>query len=212
METEDRASPRPALAAAAVLAAGFVAIAVLVALEPSDPPLLGGIDRAWREIALDAPRWAETVSRWLKDFGAGTVMVPFRVGVGLWLLVRRRYAALGAWFLAWAVADVVTFALKPGVGRPRPGGGSASSFPSAHAKTAAQVAVGLALLVAGSRLARATAWAVSVGWIVAMGVSRTMLDEHWLSDVVAGAMLGAACALGSSWVVRHRAGRRATGT
>jgi membrane-associated phospholipid phosphatase len=35
-----------------------------------------------------------------------------------------------------------------------------------------------------------------------MAVSRTVLNEHWLSDVVAGSMLGAACALGAVGVLR----------
>ena len=41
------------------------------------------------------------------------------------------------------------------------------------------------------------AWALALAWIVAMAVSRTVLDEHWLSDVVAGSLLGAACAVGA---------------
>src|SRR3990170_978067 len=126
MDTDHRLrSRRPAVRAlvgAAVLAAGFTVLAVLVALEPLDPPLLGGIDRAWRDLVLDAPAWAEALSDWLKTLGAGLVMVPLRVGVGLWLLARRRYAALGTWLLAWAVADVITFGLKPGIGRLRPDG------------------------------------------------------------------------------------------
>jgi len=31
-----------------------------------------------------------------------------------------------------------------------------------------------------------------------------VLDEHWLSDVVAGALLGAACAIGVSAIVQLR--------
>lgn len=188
----------------------FAVLAVLVALDPPDPPLLGGIDRAWRDIALGAPGWAETVSHRLKTLGAGLVMVPLRIVVAVWLLARRRYAALGAWLLAWAVADLAAFVLKPWIGRVRPDGSSATSFPSAHAKTAAQVAVGLALLVTASVRRQALVWALAVAWIVAMAVSRTVLDEHWLSDVVAGSALGAACALGAVWtaaVERRRSPR-----
>ena len=188
--------------AVVALAFAFVAVAILVAIDPVDPPLLGGIDRWWRDLILRAPAWSEKPSEWLKTLGAGAVMVPFRIAVAGWLLVRRRYRALLAWLLAWAVADLVTFALKPWVGRLRPDGSSATSFPSAHAKTAAQVAVGLALLVSGSVTWRRTvAWVLAVAWIVAMAVSRTVLDEHWLSDVVAGSLLGAACALGAVLVV-----------
>lgn len=196
---------------AAALGGGFVVLTVLVALDPADPPLLGGIDRAWRDIALEAPGWAETASEWLKTLGAGLVMVPLRIVVAVWLLARRRYEALGVWLLAWAVADLVAFALKPAIGRVRPDGSAATSFPSAHAKTAAQVAVGLVLLTTASARRRALPWTLAVAWIAAMAVSRTVLDEHWLSDVVAGSMLGAACALGAVWVVATIERRRTVG-
>jgi len=202
------------IVAAGAMAAAVAVLAILVAIDPADPPLLGGLDRAWREVARGAPAWAEAASRGLKFLGSGWVMVPLRLVVAAWLLVRKRYAALGAWLLAWAVADAVTWVLKPGIGRLRPDGTDATSFPSGHAKTAAQVALGIALLVAGTtagraaRWVRATAWAVAVAWVVAMAVSRTVLDEHWLSDVVAGALLGAACALGAVAVVGALARRR----
>ena len=47
-------------------------------------------------------------------------------------------------------------------------------------------------------------WLVAVAWTVAMAVSRTVLDEHWLSDVVAGSLLGAGCAIGVAAVVQLR--------
>jgi undecaprenyl-diphosphatase len=139
-------------------------------------------------------------------------MVPFRLAVAGWLLVRRRHAELAAWLLAWVVADALTFALKPGIGRIRPEGFGATSFPSAHAKTAAQVAIGLVLLARGSWPTRRAAFEAALGaaavWIVAMDVSRTVLDEHWLSDVVAGSLLGAACALGAAGLVGVLVGAR----
>jgi undecaprenyl-diphosphatase len=206
----ERSAPGRSWATVAVtFAVVFAALAVLVALDPADPPLLGGVDRWWRDVALEAPGWVETVSEWLKTIGAGLVMVPLRIAVAIWLLVRRRYTELGAWLLAWVVADLVAFVLKPWIGRERPDGSSATSFPSAHAKTAAQVAVGLTLLVTSSARRRALAWALAAAWIVAMAVSRTVLDEHWLSDVVAGSLLGAACALGAVWVVATVQRRRA---
>lgn len=194
-------------ASAALALAALVAVLVaLVAPRPADPPLLGGVDRWWRALVLGWPGWAEAASRALKAIGSGSVMVPVRLAVGGVLLVRRRYRALGAWLLAWALADALTAVLKPTIGRLRPDGTEATSFPSGHAKTAAQVAVGLALL-ARDRWRR-IAWVAAVAWVVAMALSRTALDEHWLSDVAAGAALGAACALGA-WALLD-AGREAT--
>ncbi|MGZ8593174.1 MAG: phosphatase PAP2 family protein [Actinomycetota bacterium] len=213
---DPRRSGRPrvrALVAAGLLGAGVAALAILVALDPADPPLLGGTDRAWRDIALGAPAWVEAASHALKTLGAGFVMIPLRIVVALWLLARRRRTELAAWLLAWAVADAFTFFLKPGIGRLRPDGAHASSFPSAHAKTAAQVAIGLALLAPATwrprRVAVVGAWTAAAVWILAMAISRTVLDEHWLSDIVAGSMLGAACALGAVGFVGMLVDRRA---
>jgi membrane-associated phospholipid phosphatase len=180
-----------------VLVGAFVALVVLVAIDPSDPPLLGGIDRAWRERALDAPSATVTASRWLKTLGSGWVMVPVRIAVAVWLLVKRRRIDLAVWLIAWAFADAATGILKPAIGRPGPGGSGSTSFPSAHAKTAAQVAIGVGLILTEPRTrARVYAWSAGAVWIVAMGASRTVLEEHWLSDVVAGSLLGAGCVVG----------------
>jgi membrane-associated phospholipid phosphatase len=185
---------RRTLATLGMLLGAFLVLTVLVGIDPSDPPVLGGIDRAWRDGGLDAPAIAVRISRALKALGSGWVMVPVRLAVAAWLLATRRRTDLAVWLIAWALADAATAILKPAIGRPQPNGSDTTSFPSAHAKTAAQVAVALALILTRPRTrARASAWGAAVVWIVAMAASRTVLDEHWLSDVVAGSMLGAGC-------------------
>lgn len=196
--------PRRALVAAGLLLAAVAALTVLVAVDPTSPPLLARLDAWWRDVVLPPPAWAEALSRAMKVLGSGVVMVPLRLAVALWLLVRRRRVDLAAWLLAWAAADLLTVVLKPAIGRMRPDLADAHSFPSAHAKTAAQVAVGLVLVATSPWRSRAVPWALAVLWIVAMALSRTVLDEHWLSDVVAGALLGAACAIGVSAIVQLR--------
>jgi len=198
-------SPTRALAAAGALAAAVAVLAVLVAIDRPNPPVLGGIDRAWRDIALEMPAWVERASEALKTLGSGFVMVPLRIVVAVWLLARRRHAEAIAWLLAWTVADALTWALKPGIARIRPDGLDATSFPSGHAKSAAQVGIGLVLLARdmwpSRRVFLAAARGAAAAWIVAMAISRTVLNEHWLSDVVAGSMLGAASALGAVGLV-----------
>lgn len=198
--------PRGALVAAGVLLGAVAALTVLVMLDPAAPPLLGTIDRWWRDLVLEAPGWAEAASRGMKFLGSGWVMVTLRILVAVWLIARRRRYDLAAWLLAWAVADAITFVMKPGIGRLRPDGTDATSFPSGHSKTAAQVAVGLVLIATSPWRSRATAWWLASAWIVAMAVSRTVLDEHWLSDVVAGSLLGIACAIGVAALVQRRRG------
>ena len=149
----DRSAPHPAERARRAAAWTALALALvvavltgLVAVRPAEPPLLAEIDRGWRELARQAPAWTEAAARALKALGSGQAMVPLRLLVAAWLLARRRTRALGAWLLAWALADALTAALKPAIGRPRPDGSETTAFPSGHAKSAAQVAIGLALL------------------------------------------------------------------
>ena len=74
-----------------------------------------------------------------------------------------------------------------------------SSFPSGHSMGAAALAVSLALAVAGvdgvSR--RAIVWArvAATSWILLMIWSRAALHAHWLSDTLAGVVLGASVAV-----------------
>jgi membrane-associated phospholipid phosphatase len=203
--------PEGGLLVAGILLAVVATLTAVVLVDASSPPLLGEIDRWWRDLVLDAPGWTETFSHGLKVLGSGWVMVPLRILVAIWLIARRRRYDLAAWLLAWVAADAITFVMKPGIGRVRPDGTDATSFPSGHAKTAAQVAVGLVLVVTSPWRSRATAWGIAAAWIVAMALSRTVLDEHWLSDVVAGSLLGAACAIGVAALVQRRRGVRDDG-
>jgi membrane-associated phospholipid phosphatase len=86
-------------------------------------------------------------------------------------------------------AAVVNFAytevLKVAVGRERPNGQDNQSFPSGHTSNA----FALAAVAQGHY-----GWKVGApAYLLAglMGVSRIHQDKHWLSDVVAGAALGA---------------------
>lgn len=196
--------PRRGLVVAAVCLLGLVALTVPMVVDRSAPPLLGALDRWWRELVRPPSSWAESASEVLKFLGSGVVMVPLRLAVAAWLLVRRRRVELAAWLLAWAAADVLTAIMKVSIARMRPDLSHASSFPSAHAKTAAQVAVGLVLVTTSPWRSRSLPWALALAWIVAMGVSRTVLDEHFLSDVVAGSLLGAGCAVGVAALAQRR--------
>ncbi|MGE5225975.1 MAG: phosphatase PAP2 family protein [Planctomycetaceae bacterium] len=185
-------------AAATVLGVGMLAVVALLAAlvvgNRAAPPLLFRVDAWWRAVVQPAGATLHAFGRAMLVLGSGWVMVPFRLVVAAWLVWRRRWWDLAAWLGAWALADLLTLVLKPGVHRWRPDHLDRHSFPSAHAKTAAQVAIGLVLVATSPWRSRAWAWAIACGWIVAMGFSRTVLDQHWTSDVVAGALLGAGCA------------------
>ncbi|TMM09873.1 MAG: phosphatase PAP2 family protein [Actinobacteria bacterium] len=70
--------------------------------------------------------------------------------------------------------------------------GLGPSFPSGHSATAAAFYAGAALLLGRRRghAARAALTGLAVGIAVAVASSRVLLDVHWLSDVIAGLLLG----------------------
>ena len=89
---------------------------------------------------------------------------------------------------------------------------SGASFPSGHsiAATVTVVAAVIALVPPGRR--RVWWGAGAVAFSVLMALSRAYLAAHWLSDAIAGVLLGTSCALLAALVVglfqrRHR-GRR----
>jgi undecaprenyl-diphosphatase len=135
----------------------------------------------------------------------GVVTHPWVLRVGavagavvLWRRGRRRVAA---WLVVtFAIASALSAGLKVLVARARPvfddpiahAGGY--SFPSGHALTA-MTAAGCAVVLLHPRLrgrARAALWAVAGGFVVLVGLDRVMLGVHYLTDVVAGWVVGLA--------------------
>ncbi len=112
---------------------------------------------------------------------------------------------------------VLVAAVKRLVDRPRPPSDgwlvtvSTSSFPSGHATaTAAAVAV-LVLSVVAARLSRRTRVGTLIAAtliVVAMDWSRVYLGVHYLTDVVAGTLLGVWLAVSAAWVHDAIATRR----
>jgi undecaprenyl-diphosphatase len=180
--------------------------------------------------ALDQPvaRWAMTagpvtlaIFRAVTWFGqGGVVLIPTGMLLILLLWLRPRLPSLALplnrafrgsllLFAAVAGAGIVNDALKVIMGRARPRlwigdhvtgfhffrfGSDYASFPSGHTATSVAAAIVLGLLFPRARL-----WFAAFAGLIA--VSRLVLDAHYLSDVVAGAIVGGACALAAiSWL------------
>jgi membrane-associated phospholipid phosphatase len=132
---------------------------------------------------------------------------------------RALVLALAAWLFArgarrlavWAVvtltaAGVLDFVLKAVVDRPRPKLESpiahfpGGSFPSGHALTAAMgtATIVLILLPVLSSAGRRIAWTLAVLITFASGICRVALGVHYVSDVVAGWILGAATVMATA--------------
>jgi membrane-associated phospholipid phosphatase len=178
------------IGAALLLAVGIAAILI-----PTGPL---AVDRHWSDAMEDIRTpFLDHVAHVFNWLGRGVGSVAVVAAVAILLLLARRGLALVAWLLAELLAAFSTSALKALTERPRPPHGlvhaGSWSFPSGHTSYAAVTAVGLVLLftVPGRR---AWWWVLAALATAAMAWSRTYLQVHWLSDVVAGALLGAGMA------------------
>jgi undecaprenyl-diphosphatase len=118
----------------------------------------------------------------------------------VFLAVRRQFLQLTAFVLAVISSEALIGTLKAAYDRDRPPGSlittSGASFPSGHAIAGAVTAVGLVLVLLPAGPSRWKWEARAVVFSFVMALSRVYLRAHWLSDVVAGALLGAGLALG----------------
>lgn len=196
-----RSSSRTLAVWGGALIIAAVAFGVYLRLAGSGP---FPIDRWWIGIAQTARGSAlHAVAVFFAEAGSmlGALAVT-AIAVALLLVLRRRRDA-GALATAVIFGAAGSELLKAVVLRPRPGDQLAASFgssyPSGHSTAAAALAVSLALVVtyADEFPARTAglAWAIALTWVLVMMWSRTALRVHWLSDTVAGALLGVGAAL-----------------
>ncbi len=192
------------IAALAVSLAGFALLAVAYDEEP-----LASVDRAAAErVASSMPSWAEWLARPPSWSGGWIGMTILGVVVLVVLVRERSWVDLTFFAAALAGSQIVVALLKAWFDRPRPHLGSvialppSTSFPSGHA-TAGVASLGAAVVLAAERLpsqrARTWLWTLAVIGGLAVGVSRIVLDVHYVTDVIAGWCLGlawlAACLL-----------------
>jgi undecaprenyl-diphosphatase len=178
--------------------------------------VIGRIDLAvsdWVDRIRVAPlTW---LFRALNVIGSGIVTIPLRtVALGV-LAIQRRWYAFVAFALTWITAELVLTWLKRWFERGRPPDELIEtvgfSFPSGHAVAGAATAVALVLAFFPPGPERRRWEWIAVAFSFVMAFSRVYLRAHWLSDVVAGVLLGSGIAI--FWFaglteVRHAAVRR----
>ena len=176
----------------------LLALVALGALLIPAGPL--ALDSRWSELMQDSETSFLThVALVCNALGHGVWRALTIAGIGIVLLVARRWAALIAFALTEALTPLLVNLIKVAVERERPPGkmleAHGTSYPSGHAAYAGATSVALVLLFSKAGPRRRLLYIPAAVAIALMVWSRTYLQVHWLSDAVAGATLGVAVTL-----------------
>jgi undecaprenyl-diphosphatase len=173
-------------------------VAALAALVTSGWGPLTDLDRSVSN-ALVVPGHGQTVDalRVVSDAASGPVRAVLAAAAAIWFMTARRPAvALFVALSAVATAAIVQW-MKIVIDRPRPGlpdtGVFAGySFPSGHSAGSAMMATTLVVLLGAvvSRRAARRAAPYAIGFAGLIGYTRIALGAHFLTDVVAGWLVG----------------------
>lgn len=191
---------RQGVLARTLMVGGAATAMCLAMIVPPARRAIEEIDAAWQASMTNAEWGPLLVVAHILGFVGGAWGTTFlRVAIGGWAFLRRRWWVLAAWIGSIVVGEGANSVLKALYGRTRPPDPlevtRSSSFPSGHTIAAAVTVVMLVVLFAPRDGGRRRWWAAAIGVIVAMALSRTYLRVHWLSDVVAGALIGGASGL-----------------
>lgn len=186
-------SPRgtAALAVGVVATAAFAALRALVALGGHEASPL---DVWWHDlmVSLTNPVWV--VIAWVPAIVGGTIgMIIVGAAILATLLWRRRRWEAATLAIAMVSVVAIGATMAAVIARSRPADSLAesvaTSFPSGHTAVATTVTVVLCMMAR-----RWQAWVIGALWVLLMMWSRTYLQAHWVSDVVAGLFEGIAVA------------------
>lgn len=159
-------------------------------------------DDAWHSTMASAESpGLVSVAEWFHVVGSPLVAVPVAIAVGVGFLVARKWDLALAWVAMIGSARITSTVVKLLVDRPRPEDAlvheSSAAYPSGHAMVSgAAMAIGLAVLLGFIWPRRHTLFLwFGIVYAALMALSRTYLRVHWLTDVVAGLVLGVAFVL-----------------
>ena len=183
---------------AAVSASTAVTFAVV-----SDHGILAHIQRAddaWLRLMVSGRAAPVTaVARVFNWLGLVYVTLPVRIAIAGLLAWRRRWWHLAAFAAAVVLSEVLIGTLKGSYDRVRPPGSlvatSGASFPSGHSVAATVTVVAAVIALVPPGRVRVAWGAAAAAFSVLMALSRAYLGAHWLSDAIAGVLLGTSCAL-----------------
>jgi membrane protein DedA with SNARE-associated domain/membrane-associated phospholipid phosphatase len=183
-----------ALLGVLLIAAGWTFFALVLAV-PRDGSHLG-ID-AWMHQAMLGLRspLTDRVMAWIGMFGVWQVQAPAVLAVLAWLWLRDRRIAALHWLAAIGFGLTLVLALgwtlevpapPPAVSVPGFG------FPATQVAMSTVIYGFFAVLVARELPGRRRTWpyVVAAGLVASVGFARLYFGAHWLSDALAGVLLG----------------------
>jgi membrane-associated phospholipid phosphatase len=211
------AAPRRDAAIALVICA-LTAALFIVAADHGALSHIQRLDHSWLRLMISGRAAPITVvAKVFNVLGLVYVTFPVRIAIAGYLAFRRQWWHLAAFAAAVLLSEVLTGPVKAAYDRARPPGSlvatSGASFPSGHS-IAASVTVFAAVIALVPAGRRRVIWGLAAAvFALLMGLSRAYLGAHWLSDAVAGLLLGTSCALLAAVVVdrAQRAWRRRHG-
>ena len=191
----------------AALIAILLASAWLISLGIHRKTGVSSVDQSvWQFFVNHGSIRVHSIARFITSFGVLGVLLPVAVVVGVLVWVRSRsvFAAIAPWLSVVVCGQIVSVLKKStDIARPPVEFQVAQirnpSFPSGHAANTTALIASVVLVVwCVTELSRRTKMWVSIGGAVifiAMGLTRLVLNVHWLSDVLAGWCIGAAVGL-----------------
>lgn len=169
---------------------GALAVAVVMAVAF---PLWQGLDDAWLTVVTGPKEGLVWTVAMVLDFLGRPAGLIVTLAIVLTFLILKRWRGALFFFTGGIVAALVAQVFKHSVDRARPPNPMVivdhGSFPSGHAVTAAATVMLLVALRVRFAAAAGAAYVVATVW------SRTYVHAHWLSDAIAGAVIGLGVAL-----------------
>jgi membrane-associated phospholipid phosphatase len=187
------------------IGAGLLFLAIAI---PSLKDIVQVVDDAVHRWVVTAEWTPLVVAAQFLDFvGTAWVAWPLMIAVAGWLAWVRRWEAFSSWILTVFVSQLMIGPIKDLYERPRPSMSLAEtsswSFPSGHSVAGAAMAVAAVIVLVPAGPKRRNLEMMAAAFAIIMALSRVYLRAHWLSDVAAGAALGAAIAIGAA-ALMHR--------
>ena len=151
-----------------------------------------GIDKAidtWIKLVSNQPglEWAA----WLAWFVSMSVVVAILCAFYYFYFVKKDLKFISAGIISGIAVTAVVEIIKRILLRPRPDASDLFSFPSRHTALAFMLA-----WLAIQQNPKSKARYLLIPWAVAVAFSRMWLEQHYLTDVVAGAIIGIVFAFG----------------